>query len=231
MIGLALKHHFNLPPLDEAEDEAVGRASFLLGLRSRGIRDTAVLRAMEQVPRELFAPARFGDLSRKDVALPLPCGQTMTAPATVATMLAALGLEPGQRILEIGTGSGYVTALLATMGAEVVSVERCAMLADSAVQHVKVAGLLGRARIEVGDGLAQRVRERFDRVIVNGASNELPHTLTALLAPGGRLVGGLTANGFPRLLKVERAQDGGLRQEFGAALRIAPLTAGKAASL
>jgi protein-L-isoaspartate(D-aspartate) O-methyltransferase len=231
VIGLALKHHFNLPPLDEEEDEAIGRASFLLGLRSRGIRDTAVLRAMEKVPRELFAPARFGDLSRKDVALPLPCGQTMTAPATVATMLAALCLEPGQRVLEIGTGSGYVTALLAAMGAEVVSVERCAMLADSAVQHVKVAGLVGRARIEVGDGLAQRVRERFDRVIVNGASTELPQTLTALLAPGGRLVGALTANGFPRLLKVERGHDGGLRQEFGAALRIAPLTAGKAASL
>jgi protein-L-isoaspartate(D-aspartate) O-methyltransferase len=105
------------------------------------------------------------------------------------------------------------------------------MLADSAVQHVKVAGLLGKARIEVGDGLAQRVRERFDRVIVNGASTELPHTLTPLLAPGGRLVGALTANGFPRLLKVERGQDGGLRQDLGAALRIAPLTAGKAASL
>src|SRR4051812_26461567 len=114
------------PPSSEGgrgtEAAAVETASFILSLRARGIHDTALLRAMELVPREVFAPRRFADLARTDVALPLPCGQTMTAPRTVATMIAALGIAPGQRILEIGTGSGYVTALLAQMGADVLSV-------------------------------------------------------------------------------------------------------------
>ena len=75
------------------EEEAIGVASFILSLRARGIRDIALLRAMELVPRDVFAPRRFADLSRTDVALPLPCGQTMTAPGTVATMLLALLVE------------------------------------------------------------------------------------------------------------------------------------------
>ena len=82
-------------------------------------------------------PRRFTDLARTDVALPLPCGQTMTGPVTVAAMLLALGVQPGQRILEVGTGSGYVTALLARLGAEVTSVERFNTLAESAAQHLK----------------------------------------------------------------------------------------------
>ena len=94
----------------------IGAASFVLSLRAKGIRDTALLRAMELVPREVFAPRRFTDLARTDVALPLPCGQTMTGPATVAAMLLALGVQAGQRVLEVGTGSGYVTALLAGSG-------------------------------------------------------------------------------------------------------------------
>ncbi len=151
-----------LPFLPDAEDsrtseEAVGAASFILSLRARGIRDMALLRAMELVPREVFAPRRFTDLSRTDVALPLPCGQTMTAPATVAAMLLALGVQPGQRVLEIGTGSGYVTALLARLGAEVMSVERFNTLAESAVQHLKIVEA-GKVRLEVGDGLATRAR-------------------------------------------------------------------------
>ena len=113
-----------------AEEEAI-RWRLSSFLRARGIRDTTVLRAMELVPREIFAPPRrFTDLARKDVALPLPCGQTMTVPRTVASMLVALGVEPHHRVLEIGTGSGYVTALLARLGREVVSVERFGTLAE-----------------------------------------------------------------------------------------------------
>src|SRR5918911_823847 len=89
------------PPADARRDDAaVGTAAFILSLRARGIRDLRLLRAMELVPREVFAPRRFADLARTDVALPLPCGQTMTAPRTVAAMLVSLGLEEGQRVLE-----------------------------------------------------------------------------------------------------------------------------------
>jgi len=213
-----------------SEQEAIGVASFILSLRAKGIRDTALLRAMELVPRDVFAPRRFRDLSRTDVALPLPCGQTMTAPGTVATMLLALGVAPGQRVLEIGTGTGYVTALLAHLGAEVTSVERFNTLADSAAQHLKIVEA-GRVRVEVGDGLAVRVRERFDRILLNGARPEIPATLKSLLGPGGRLVGALAEDGAPCLVQIDRLPDGEFSRSLGAPLRISRLVTGIAATL
>jgi protein-L-isoaspartate(D-aspartate) O-methyltransferase len=201
-------------------------AAFVLSLRARGIRDTAVLGAMERVPRELFAPRRLADLARTDVSLPLPCGQTMTAPGTVATMLVALGPQPDQRVLEIGTGSGYVAALLARIGCAVRAVERYATLAEEAGVRLGLAGYA--VAIEVGDGLALAGGERFDRILLNGAVPAVPRTLTSLLAPGGRLVAGLSRDGLPHLVVVERAQDGALVEEVGAALRLAPLVAGSA---
>ena len=95
--------------------EDLGRqetAAFLLNLRSRGIRDVAILRAMELAPRDMFAPRRFADLARSDVALPLPCGQTMTSPMQLALMLRELAVSRQHRVLEIGAGSGYLTAVL-----------------------------------------------------------------------------------------------------------------------
>jgi protein-L-isoaspartate(D-aspartate) O-methyltransferase len=222
------------PFLSEAEvrseQEAIGVASFVLSLRAKGIRNTALLRAMELVPRDVFAPRRFRDLSRTDVALPLPCGQTMTAPGTVATMLLALGIEPGQRVLEVGTGTGYVTALMAHLGAEVITVERFNTLAESASQHLKIVEA-GRVRVEIGDGLAPRVRDRFDRILLNGARPEIPASLTSLLEPGGRLVGALTQQDVPRLVQLNRLQDGELSQSLGAPLRISSLVTGIAATL
>ncbi len=224
----------DLPYLPEAdaggEQAAIGAASFILSLRAKGIRDTALLRAMELVPREVFAPRRFTDLARTDVALPLPCGQTMTGPATVAAMLLELGVQPGHRVLEVGTGSGYVTALLARLGAEVTSVERFNTLAAAAAQHLKIVEA-GKVRLEVGDGLAARVRERFDRILLNGARAEPPEALLPLLGPGGRLVGALTVEGMPRLVKIERDADGEVRQSLGVPLRISPLVTGIAATL
>jgi protein-L-isoaspartate(D-aspartate) O-methyltransferase len=224
----------DMPYLPEAEvrdeQEAIGAASFILSLRAKGIRDTALLRAMELVPREVFAPRRFTDLARTDVALPLPCGQTMTGPVTVAAMLLALGVQPGQRILEIGTGSGYVTALLARLGAEVTSVERFNTLAESAAQRLKIVEA-GTVRLEVGDGLAARVRDRFDRILLNGARPEIPETVTSLLGPGSRLVGAMTIEGVPHLVRIERSAEGELMQSIGASLRISPLVTGVAATL
>ena len=227
------QRQMGLPFLDSdmrGGDEAVGVASFVLSLRARGIRDVALLRAMELVPREVFAPRRFTDLSRTDIALPLPCGQTMTGPGVVAAMLLALGVEAGQRVLEIGTGTGYVTALLSRLGAEVVSVERFNTLAESAAQHLRIVDA-GGIRIEVGDGLAARPRERFDRILLNGAVPALPEAFTHFLGPGGRLVGAQSVEGAPRLLRVDRSEDGEFRHELGAGLRLSPLVAGVAATL
>jgi hypothetical protein len=99
-----------------ASSESERTVAFLLSLRARGVRDITLLRAMERVPREHFAPSRFADLARQDVSVPLPCGQTMTAPHTVAALVGALEMKPDCRVLEIGSGSGYVAALLAAMG-------------------------------------------------------------------------------------------------------------------
>jgi protein-L-isoaspartate(D-aspartate) O-methyltransferase len=224
----------DMPFLPEAEtrdeQEAIGAASFILSLRAKGIRDTALLRAMELVPREVFAPRRFTDLARTDVALPLPCGQTMTGPITVAAMLLALGVQSGQRILEVGTGSGYVTALLARLGAEVTSVERFNTLAESAAQHLKIVEA-GKVRLEVGDGLAARVRDRFDRILLNGARPEIPQTLTSLLVPGSRLVGAITIESVPHLVRIDRDAEGEVTQVIGQPLRISPLVTGIAATL
>ena len=203
-----------------------------MALRARGIRDTGVLGAMERVPRELFAPRRFADLSRTDVSLPLPCGQTMTAPGTVAAMLVALQAKRGQRVLEVGTGSGYVTALLARLGCRVHTIERFATLAESAAARFAIAGLGEAITATAGDGLSPDLPAGgFERILLNGAVAVVPPALTSLLAAGGRLVGAVASDGFPRLVRIERQADGNLREDLGGALRLAPLVPGAAASL
>ena len=210
----------------------VEAAAFVMGLRARGIRDTGVLGAMERVPRDLFAPRRFADLARTDVSLPLPCGQTMTAPGTVGAMLVALGAKRGQRVLEIGTGSGYVAALLAKLGCQVHTIERYATLAEAAAGRFQVAGVADAVTAAAGDGLAPaHPHGAFERILLNGALLAVPPALTSLLAAGGRLVGALTFDGFPRLIRVERLASGTLRQELGGSLRLSPLVAGAASAL
>jgi protein-L-isoaspartate(D-aspartate) O-methyltransferase len=219
-------------PVEPAPRERVEAASFVLTLRARGVRDTVVLGAMERVPRDLFAPRRFADLARSDIALPLPYGQTMTAPSVVAAMLVALGLEPGQRVLEIGTGSGYATALLARLGCRVHTIERHAPLAEEAGARLAVAGIIGSVDLEIGDGLAPALTgARFDRILVNGAVAALPTAVTSLLAPGGRLVGAILVAGLPRLVRAERSYQGALTQELGSALRVTSLANAPAGSL
>jgi len=218
--------------LDEPAADRVEAAAFVMALRARGIRDTGVLGAMERVPRELFAPRRFADLSRTDVSLPLPCGQTMTAPGTVAAMLVALEAKRGHRVLEVGTGSGYVTALLARLGCRVHTIERFATLAESAAGRFAIAGVAEAITPAAGDGLAPDLPSGgFERILLNGATAAVPPALTSLLAAGGRLVGAIAGDGFPRLVRIERQADGTFRHTVGGSLRLSPLVARAAASL
>jgi len=205
-------------------EEAAGNAAFVMALRGRGMRDTAILRAMEQVPREPFAPAAHRAQARRDIALPLPCGASMTAPTLVAQMLALLRVEPGQRVLEIGTGSGYATALLAKLGAgAVLSLERYATLAREAAVR-----LSDQSEIHVvqADGLAPELPDGgFDRILVHGSVEAIPPHWRAALEPGGRLVTGLSPDGRCRIATLASPE---AEPELGPPTRLAALVPGLA---
>lgn len=216
----------------ESYATAIGDAAFVLLLRERGVRDTAILRAMERVPRERFAPPALSEFARRDIALPLAHGQTMTAPTKIAAMLTALRLMPGQRVLEIGTGSGYVTALLVDLGAEHVhSLERDARLARTASDILLPQRR--RITIEHRDGLERGVPgaggsdRGFDRILVNGHCDTVPAELRAALAPGGRIVSVIdTANG-PSLGIVDCVARAGFVSSIGQKLRLPRLSPGR----
>jgi protein-L-isoaspartate(D-aspartate) O-methyltransferase len=170
------------------EAAAQAKAAFQLRMRARGIRDLDVLRALEIVPREKFVAHRYVDLAGRDLALPIGCGQTLTEPWLVARMIEALEITRFQRILEIGTGSGYATAILAQLAVEVVSIERFQSLAIEARARLD-ALRIDNAAVVWGDGLAVSYSSgSFDRVIVHGHLDKVPERLDDVLAADGVLV-------------------------------------------
>lgn len=205
------------------------KVSFLLKLRERGFRDTAMLRAFERVSREMFAPRRYADLARRDMALPLPCGQVMTAPFSVARLLTALEVAPTHRVLEIGTGSGYVAALLSHLAREVTTVERYRTLAIEA--QAKLTAIERRnVALFHDDGLAFAPGQSFDRILVHGCLAQPDHFIR-LLSPDGRLV---CVYGPPDKMKLTsflHHADGEVATLEAGILRLAPLTRGIAAVL
>ena len=158
-------------------------------LRARGIRDERVLDAMRRVPRELFLPESLAHEAYQDCALPIECSQTISQPIIVAMMTEALELKGDEHVLEIGAGSGYQTAILTELAAEVFSIERHADLARAAA-----ARLTGRGRenwhLKVADGSEGWPDEApFDRIMITAAAREIPPVLWEQLAEGGILVG------------------------------------------
>ena len=154
----------------------------------RGIRDRRVLGAMLDVPRHEFVPESLWNQAYEDHPLPIGAGQTISQPYIVAVMLEYLALQPTDRVLEVGTGSGYVTALLSRMCAEVYSVERHAELAAAAAATLERLGY-SNVKIRVGDG-GQGWPEYapFDAIVVSAATPEIPPALFAQLREGGRMV-------------------------------------------
>jgi len=157
-------------------------------LRESGIRDLAVLHAFDRVPRHLFVPEVFAARAYADEALPLGYGQTISRPSTHALYLQALRLEGGERLLEIGTGSGFQTALLATLCRQVFSIERVAELAARARACIEALGFTN-VIIRAGDGTyGWRRYSPFDAILVTAGAREIPSPLLKQLRIGGQML-------------------------------------------
>ena len=177
-------------------------------LRARDIRDERVLEAMARVPRELFVPEDLRDRAYDDSALPLPAGQTISQPYMVARIAEALELHGRERVLDVGTGSGYQAAVLAELAAEVVTIERIPELAELARRNLAAAGY-ERVEVRVGDGtLGVPDRAPFDAIAVAAAVPELPPSLYEQLEPRGRLVVPVGSRRAQELQVVVRSPEG-----------------------
>jgi len=224
-------------PNDAAAGSIEGRAALLLRLRRSGVRDLAILRAIETVPRELFAPYRFRDLANRNMALPIGCGQTMPSPADLARRLEALGVKPEHRVLEVGTGSAYATAALARLAREVVSIERFETLAIEAGRRLSSLAV-SNAIVLHGDGLApSRSLGLFDRIIVHASVSGTPRLLADMLAPGGVMIFGRLAPPQPdeprreRLARLRREGEGTFAEQDMGPCRLGPAVGGAASAL
>jgi protein-L-isoaspartate(D-aspartate) O-methyltransferase len=214
-----------------ASDERVGRMEFQLQMRQRGIADTAVLRALDEVPREYFVPADYTNKAYADHALPIACGQTISQPYIVAYMTEQLEVRPHHRVLEIGAGSGYQAAVLSRIAREVVSVERYRTLAEAARGRIETLGF-GNIEIIVGDGMAGVPdMGAFDRIMVTAAADHVPQSLVDALVEGGIMVLPLgPSSGAQYLVKLTKTHDGIAREEL-LPVRFVPLLPGKAQEL
>jgi protein-L-isoaspartate(D-aspartate) O-methyltransferase len=193
-------------------------------LMGRGIRDAAVLRAMREVPREAFLPAEMERFAYDDSPLPIEAGQTISQPYIVAYMIEALELLGQERVLEIGTGSGYAAAVLSRCVAEVFTVERVPVLAERARSRLQELGYRN-VKVQLGDGtLGWQEHAPYHGVVVTAGAPEVPEMLLAQLAPRGRLVIPVgPEQHLQTLVRVRRLADGSYRRENLCAVRFVPL--------
>jgi protein-L-isoaspartate(D-aspartate) O-methyltransferase len=177
-------------------------------LRARGIADQRVLDAMAHVPRELFVKEKDADLAYADMPLRIGFGQTISQPYMVALICQEADVDAGERVLDIGTGSGYQAAVFAAMGADVHSIERIAELADKARRNLETAGY-DAVTVHVRDGsLGLPDEAPFDAVVVAAAAPDVPWSLYEQLTPDGRLVVPVGGPDGQRLEVVTRSEEG-----------------------
>jgi protein-L-isoaspartate(D-aspartate) O-methyltransferase len=194
-------------------------------LRDSGIRDERVLAAFAEVPRHLFVPERHRPEAEADRPLPIGCGQTISQPFVAAYMTERLRLAGHERVLEVGTGSGYQTAILAHLAETVFSVEIVPELAERARALLVERLGLRNVRLRTGDGsLGWPEEAPFDRVIVTAAAAEVPPALVAQLAPGGRMILPVGADYDVQMLRVvDKGNDGAAVETDLLPVRFVPL--------
>jgi protein-L-isoaspartate(D-aspartate) O-methyltransferase len=205
---------------------AIKKVRLIMELRSEGITDARVLGAIERVSRELFLPETFRDRAYENVALPIGHGQTISQPLVVAHMTEALGVGNRHKVLEIGTGSGYQTAVLARLARRVFTMERHRELLRQAEQRF-AALRLHNITTRFGDGTKGWPEQApFDRIIVTAASEEIPRVLLESLSDGGVMTIPVGEERREQdLLRIRRSGDRFDRESLGA-VRFVPLVAG-----
>ncbi len=193
-------------------------------VRARGVRDALVIKAMNTVPREAFVPEKLQEFAYKDSPLPIAAGQTISQPYIVAFMIETLALRGGERVLEIGTGSGYAAAVLGEIASEVYTVERIEQLADYATKTLNSLGY-HHVHVRCGDGtLGWPEQAPFDAIIVAAGAPAIPESLKLQLKVGGRLVipvgNDLTSQ---ELIRISRKSQTKFKSEDLADVRFVPL--------
>lgn len=200
----------------------------LEGLQRQGVTDLGVLAAIEKTPRDLFTPDLFKDRAWEDSALPITCGQTISQPYIVGLMTQALTLEPRSRVLEIGTGSGYQTAVLSRVSRLVYTVERYRTLMKEAEGRFQTLGLTN-VITKFGDGWEGWPEQApFDRIMVTAAAQEEPKTLLAQLKPNGVLVAPVGKGPVQSLRRYAGDGQGGFKVEVLCEVRFVPILDGVA---
>ena len=218
--------------MGEPDDTPATRmARLILALRSQGVSDPKVLGAIETTPRELFTPELFKERAFEDSALPIACGQTISQPFIVGLMTQALTIEPRSRVLEIGTGSGYQTAILARIARLVYSVERYRTLLKEAEGRFQALGLTNIITRFGDGGEGWPEQAPFDRILVTAAAPDEPKRLLAQLKPGGVLVAPIGKGPVQSLRRYAGDGKGGFSVEALCDVRFVPLLDGVAREL
>lgn len=202
------------------------RTLLVESLRAQGIADERVLTAIAHVPRDMFVEEPFADQAYADQALPISCGQTISQPYVVELMTEALRVAPRHRVLEIGTGSGYQTAVLSQLCGEVYTIERFRSLAETAGDRFIRLGLSNIVQ-QVGDGTEGMPEHApYDRIMVTAAARQVPETLLRQLGPGGIMVTPIEERpGKQALWRITRDQHGFVLEQL-IPVRFVPLVEG-----
>jgi protein-L-isoaspartate(D-aspartate) O-methyltransferase len=213
------------------EQRRIEIAELLLRLRRVGVTGQKVLAAMEAIPRDVFVPADSVNEAYSERALPIDCGQTISAPAIVGIMTAALEVSDRDRVLEIGTGSGYQAAVLAKLARRVYTVDRFRTLVSAAEQRFAALDL-SNITTRVGDGMKGWPEQApFDKMIVTAAGTTVPDGLLEQIRVGGIIVAPVgPPDAVQKLVKIVRTEDGYERSVL-ADVRFVPLIPGTAARL
>jgi protein-L-isoaspartate(D-aspartate) O-methyltransferase len=192
-------------------------------LRAHGVKDERVIRAMDKVRRADFLPEPIRSLEFEDRPLPIGYQQTTSQPSLIAMMIAALELKPGCNVLEVGTGSGYQTALLGELCARVASIEIIAPLAQRAAARLRELGYTN-VDVKAGDGyLGWPEHAPFDGIVVSASASKVPAPLVAQLKVGGRMIIPIGGDVFEQLLLVTKQADGGYTSERSLPVSFVPL--------